>query len=111
MPLMLKRFLVSFSLLAAALALPAPGRAAIMYRSIEGWSVEGDASSKVEGSAIEQMKKAEAMEAAGNSAGALNAYRGLVHSHGASVLSPKAQRKIGVILEKSGDPDKAYNAY
>src|SRR4051812_16522088 len=108
---MLKAFPVTLTLLAAALLPPQLGSGAIIYRSNEGWSVEGDASSAVESSAVEQMKKAEALEANGNFSAALNAYRGLVKVYGGSVLAPKAQRKVGLLLEKTGDPDKAYDAY
>jgi outer membrane protein assembly factor BamD len=85
--------------------------AAIIYRSNEGWTVEGDPGSKIEGSAAEQMKKAEELEAQGELKGALTAYRGLVRRYGLSLLAPKAQRKIGVLLERTGDYDKAYQAY
>ena len=81
-----------FALLAAAAALPLASQAAIIYRSNEGWSVEGDASSSVESNAVEQMKKAEKLEAEGSLSAALNAYRGLVKSYSGSVLAPKAQR-------------------
>jgi outer membrane protein assembly factor BamD len=91
--------------------LPQPASAAIIYRSNEGWSVEGDASSKVESSAAEQMRKAEEYERAGNEKAALNSYKVLVKQFGLSALAPKAQRKIGVILEKNGEVDKAFDAY
>jgi outer membrane protein assembly factor BamD len=84
---------------------------AVIYRSNEGWSVEGDPESKVEASAAEQMHKAEQLEADGHKRAAENAYRALVKRYGLSVLAPKAQRKIGVLLEQSGDYDKAYEAY
>ncbi|HEV7404099.1 MAG TPA: outer membrane protein assembly factor BamD, partial [Chthoniobacteraceae bacterium] len=96
---------------AAALALPLAGQAAIIYRSNEGWSVEGDPNNTVEISAVDQMKKAEAQEASGKLADALASYRGLVHTYPTSLLAPKAQHKIGVLLEKTGDPDHAFNAY
>jgi len=57
------------------------------------------------------MKKAESLEEAGNLSGALAAYRGLVKAYSGSLLAPKAQRKIGILLEKTGDPDKAYTAF
>ena len=103
--------------LALLLSLTLPGigllrvDAAVVYRSNEGWSVEGDPSSQVEGSAAEQMKKAEDLEAKGDVGGALDSYRGLVKRYGLSVLAPKAQRKIGVLLERGGQNDKAYDAY
>ena len=92
-------------------ALPHAGNAAVVYRSNEGWSVEGDPSSVIEGSAAEQMRKAEALEAEGDIKGAYNAFRGLVKRYGLSVLAPKAQYKTGVLLERSGQFDKAYAAY
>ena len=98
-------------LLLLAASLPSDLEAAIIFRSNEGWSVEGDPASKVEGSAAEQMRKAEELEAKGNSGAAYDAYRALVKRYGLSVLAPKAQRKIGLILERSGDYDKAFNAY
>jgi outer membrane protein assembly factor BamD len=101
--------LLAFTLAAHGLS---PGvRAAVIYRSNEGWSVEGDESSQVEGSAAEQMRKAEQLEADGNAKAAYSAYRVLVKRYGLSVLAPKAQRKMGVLLENSGDYDKAYEAY
>ncbi len=105
------RKLALFStLFALLLASPLPGNAAIIYRSSEGWSVEGDAGSKIEGSAAEQMKKGEDLEAAGDLDGALSAYRGLLKRYNLSALAPKAQRKIGIILEKTGNYDKAFTA-
>src|SRR5215207_8405227 len=102
---------LTLSIAAACLWLPTAGQAAVVYRSNEGWTVEGDESSKVEGSAAEQMRKAEALEAEGNADGALNAYRGLVKRYGLSVLAPKAQRKVGVLYERAGSYDRAFQAY
>lgn len=84
--------------------------AAVVYRSDEGWTVEGD-DTQVAGSAADQMKKAEKLEADGNDAAAYRAYRALVKRYGLSFLAPKAQRKVGMLLEKHNDFDKAYNAY
>ncbi|MDB6153546.1 MAG: Tetratricopeptide 2 repeat protein, partial [Chthoniobacteraceae bacterium] len=72
---------------------------------------EGDASSKVEGSAAEQMRKAEKFEADNDPKSALAAYRALVKRYGLSVIAPKAQHKIGVLLERAGEYDEAYKAY
>ena len=84
--------------------------AAVVYRSDEGWTVEGDETA-VAGSAAEQMKKAEKLQADGDDSGAYKAYRALVKRYGQSFLAPKAQYKVGQLLEKHGDPDKAYDAY
>jgi outer membrane protein assembly factor BamD len=105
-----KSFLATF-LWAAALALPLAGQAAIIYRSNEGWSVEGDPNNTVEISAVDQMKKAEAQDAAGKLGDALASYRSLIKAYPTSLLAPKAQHKIGALLEKTGDPDHAFNAY
>ncbi len=103
-------FLSTLALL-GSLAAPTASQAAVIYRSTEGWSVEGDQNSKVESSAAEQMKKAEDFEKQGNVKGALNAYKALTKQYGLSALAPKAQRKIGILLEKSGDMDKAFQGY
>jgi len=84
--------------------------AAVVYRSDEGWTVEGEETA-VAGSAAEQMKKAEKMQADGDDAGAYRAYKALVKKYGQSFLAPKAQRKVGQLLEKHGDYDRAYDAY
>jgi outer membrane protein assembly factor BamD len=84
--------------------------AAVVYRSDEGWTVEGD-DTAVAGSAAEQMKKAEKMEENGQDSGAYKAYKALVKRYGQSFLAPKAQRKVGILLEKHGDYDKAFDAY
>ena len=108
---MRKAALISTIALLSGIALPLSGDAAVIYRSSEGWSVEGDQSSKVESSAAEQMKKAEDSEKAGNEKAALNSYKTLTKEFGLSALAPKAQRKVGLLLEKNGDVDKAFQAY
>ena len=85
--------------------------AAIIYKSNEGWSVEGDPSSQVESNAAEQMRKAEDFEARGDTKSAYESYLALVKHFGLSVLAPKAQRKVGMLLERGGQYDKAYDAY
>ncbi|MES2570485.1 MAG: outer membrane protein assembly factor BamD, partial [Verrucomicrobiota bacterium] len=42
---------------------------------------------------------------------ALAAYRGLVKRYGLSVIAPKAQLKVGILLERAGEYDDAYKAY
>ena len=101
----------AFALSLLALLMPLSRTdAAVVYRSDEGWTVEGEDTS-VAGSAAEQMKSAEKMESDGNDSGAFKAYKALVKRYGQSFLAPKAQRKVGQILEKHGDNDKAYDAY
>lgn len=84
--------------------------AAVVYRSDEGWSVEGE-DTAIAGSAAEQMKKAERHEADGDDGPAYRAYKAVVKRYGGSLLAPKAQRKAGFLLEKHRDYDKAYDAY
>ena len=84
--------------------------AAVVYRSSEGWSVEGEESADT-GSAAAQMRSAEDLEKKGDEAGAYKAYKVLVKRYGLSVLAPKAQRKIGILLQKHADYDKAFEAY
>jgi outer membrane protein assembly factor BamD len=102
---------LTLSIAAACLWLPTASPAAVIYRSNEGWSVEGDENSQVEGSAAEQMRKAEKLEAEGNTDAALGAYRALVKRYGLSVLAPKAQRKVGLLYERSGQWERAFDAY
>ena len=99
---------LTLTLLAAAW--PRPSDAAVVYRSNEGWSVEGE-DVKIEGSAGEQMRKAETLEAAGNTGAAYNAYRAVVKNFGQSALAPKAQRKVAMLLEGHGEYDKSFDAY
>jgi outer membrane protein assembly factor BamD len=101
-------FLLTLTLL--ALAWPRPSDAAVVYRSNEGWSVEGE-DAAIENSAGEQMHKAEGYEAAGETGKAFNAYRALVKNFAQSALAPKAQRKVAMLLESHGDYDKAFDAY
>jgi outer membrane protein assembly factor BamD len=98
---------LALALLFAPLASPA----AVLYRSSEGWSVQGDPGSSVEIAAVELMRRGEQAEASGDRKEAIGLYRSLVKKHGASQLSPKAQRKIGVLLERGSEFDPAYEAY
>lgn len=86
------------------------GAAAVVYRSDEGWTIEGE-DNEIAGSAADQMRKAERLEAKDSDAAAYRAYRALVKRYGGSFLAPKAQRKVGLLLEEHGDYDKAYDAY
>ena len=108
---MRKVALISTLTLLAGVAAPRWCPAAIIYRSTEGWSVEGDKSSAVESSAAEQMRKAEDFEKAGDAKAALKSYTVLTKQFGLSALAPKAQRKVGLLLEKNGSVDKAFDAY
>ena len=84
--------------------------AAVVYRSNEGWSVEGD-DTQIASSAAEQMHLAEQREAAGDESGAYKAYKALVKRYGLSMLAPKAQYKVGLLRQRHGDHDKAFDAY
>jgi outer membrane protein assembly factor BamD len=100
---------LAFTLLTLLLPLP-PTHAAVVYRSDEGWSVEGD-DTQVAGSAADQMRKAEKLEAEGKDSAAYQAYKALVKRYSLSFLAPKAQRKVGILLEKHKDYSKAFEAY
>ncbi len=107
---MSKNVLVLSLMLLAGLAPLPRGEAAVVYRSSEGWSIEGD-ETQLAGSATEQMRLAEKLEAAGDDSGAYKAYKALVKRYGLSILAPKAQRKVGMLLQKHADYDKAFDAY
>ena len=107
---MSKYALVFTITLIAALAPLHRSEGDVVYHSNEGWSVEGD-DSQIAGNAIDQMHKAEALEEKHDDAAAYKAYKALVKKFGLSLLAPKAQRKIGILLEKHHDYDKAYDAY
>jgi outer membrane protein assembly factor BamD len=102
-------FVLTLTLIAALTPLHW-SKGAVVYQSNEGWSVEGD-DSQIAGNAIEQMHRAEALEAKKDDPGAFRAYKALVKKFGLSLLAPKAQRKLGILLEKHHDYDKAYDAY
>ena len=108
---MRKVALISTLALLGGICAPGASQAAVIYKSTEGWSVEGDKSSVVESSAAEQMRKAEDFEKAGDDKSALKSYKVLTKQFGLSALAPKAQRKVGILLEKTGDVNKAFDAY
>ncbi len=95
----------------AALLPPPISEAAIIYRSNEGWSIEGDEGSELEKTAADQMGKAESLEAEGKTAAAITSYQNLVRHFSLSVLAPKAQRKVGILQEKTGHYEEAYASY
>jgi len=100
-----------YALAIALLLAPLASEAAEIFRSSEGWSVQGDPGSAVEVAAVDLMRKAEQAEAGRDRKAAIEAYRRIVKRHGPSQLSPKAQHKIGVLLERGGEFDPAYEAY
>lgn len=57
------------------------------------------------------MNKAEALEAEGDLAKALGAYRGLVRKFPQAVVASKAQWKVAELYEKLGDYERAFDAY
>jgi len=97
--------------LAACLISLSVAPAAVVYRSDEGWTVEGDEGSVVEKTAVDQMKHAEKLEAEGKTAAAAKAYQGLVKHFGLSLLAPKAQLKTAQLQEKTGQYEAAYGSY
>jgi outer membrane protein assembly factor BamD len=86
-------------------------RAALVYHAGEGWSSESEEDGAVESTASAQLHKAQDLEDRGDVKGALGAYRGLVRKYPTSGVAPKAQLKVGELYEKSGDYEKAFDAY
>ncbi len=107
--LMSKPTLAPLVLLAASLLISLPLEAAVLYRSTEGWTVEGEAGD-LDPVTAEQMTRAEAAETEGNLGAALDGYRLLVKRWPNSPVAPKAQRKVGILLERSGQYNKAFEA-
>ena len=102
--------------LAALLAAPAPGRAL----DLPGWVPfigKKETASAIaptsgqEAEASEALKRGESAEAAGDTKGALAIYRGILKANSLTAAAPKAQYKIGQILERQGDLKQAYDAY
>jgi outer membrane protein assembly factor BamD len=105
------KFRLILALLLAGILAPAVSDAAIIYRSDEGWSIEGDEGSTLEKTAADQMHKAEQLEHEGKNEAATKAYQNLVKHFSLSVLAPKAQQKIGNLLEKQSHYEGAFDAY
>ena len=99
---MSKRALFLSVMLAGPWCVAAPGRAAV---------AKPEPASPADANAAEQMRKAEQLESEGKKKAASDAYRALVKRYGASNSAPKAQRKVGLLLEQSGEPDKAFDAF
>ena len=109
-PLMRKVALISTLALLGSIAAPRVSCAVNIFRSGPGPTEAGDQTA-VESSAAAQLRTAEDFETAGNDKAALKSYQVLTKRYGISALAPKAQRKIGALLEKSGNLDKAFEAY
>jgi outer membrane protein assembly factor BamD len=103
--------------LAALFAAPAPVRAL----DLPGWvpfigkkdktPASLAPSSGQEAEAAEALKRGESAEANGDVKGALVIYRGVVKANSLTAAAPKAQFKIGQILERQGNLKGAYDAY
>ncbi len=111
-PALMRKLALILTLSVLGSALTSPVQALTLYRSEQGWKIDGEPSAAIEPAAVEQMRKAEHLEAADSlSKSALNAYRDLVQRYPASPLAPKAQFKVGSLLERTGEYDKAYRAF
>jgi len=86
-------------------------QASVVYRAGEGWSSESEEEGVVESTASAQLRKAQDLEQTGDTKGALGAYRGLVRKYPTSGVAPKSLLKVGELYEKSGDYEKAFDAY
>jgi outer membrane protein assembly factor BamD len=111
MPKLITSNLILTLLLAAGLLLPSVSNAAIIYRSDEGWSIEGDEGSTLEKTAADQMHRAEQLEHEGKDDAAVKAYQALIKHFSLSVLAPKAQQKVGNLLERQTHYEGAFDAY
>jgi outer membrane protein assembly factor BamD len=67
--------------------------------------------SSEESAAAADYQQAENMEASGDTRGAMALYRKIVKANSLTATAPKAQFKIGQILERGGDYKEAYAAY
>jgi outer membrane protein assembly factor BamD len=105
----MRRLFLSCACLVLLVTAVSPARAALTYRSDEGWS-SGEQEPAAD-TAGEQLKRAQTYESEGENAKALGAYRALVKRYGESSSAPRAQLKIGELLEKLGDYNKAFDAY
>ena len=108
---MRKTFVIA--LLAAQLVAPLPAPAAVTYRAGEGWSAEppeGEAAARAK-SAADQMLKSEEYERAGDTKKALDSYRYLLKKWPRTQVAPRAQLKIATLSEKTGDLNRAFDAY
>lgn len=103
--------------LAVLLAVPVPGRAL----ELPGWvpfvgkkeapPAALAPTSSEESSASAELKKAEGLEASGDLESALATYRRIVKANSLTASAPKAQFRIGKLLEQKGDYKAAYAAY
>lgn len=108
---MRKLIFLSSLVLAIAMLSPAPVTAAVVYRPGEGFHSEAEDAGEVEKSASEQLKKAESLEADGDSSKAIGAYRGLIKGFPQSSAAPQAQFKIAELYEKLDHPERAFKEY
>lgn len=95
----------------AAILAVDPSQGALLYRSSEGWTIEGDPANQTEAKAVEELRKAEEAEKRGDTDGAVKICRNLVKRYPTAAAASRAQRKIGTLLEKSGAYDPAFVAY
>ena len=99
-------FLFTLSISALVLA-PLPAGALDIF----GWKPFGSdekvasaaPSSTEEGAAAEEFRRGDALETSGNVGDATKVYRGIVKAHGLTAAAPKAQARIGRILERQGN--------
>lgn len=68
-------------------------------------------SSTEEGTAAEEFRRGDALETSGQLGDAMKVYRGIVKANGLTAAAPKAQARIGRILERQGNYKDAFSAY
>ncbi len=107
-------FLLTLSISTLVLA-PLPASALDIF----GWKPFGsDAkpvanapSSAEEGAAAEELRRGESLENSGKVDDAVKVYRSIVKTNGLTAAAPKAQARIGRILERQGSYKNAFTAY
>jgi len=107
------RKLITFLSLGLSLFVLQSARGDLVYRPDEGWDYHtpGDEETPAAKTAKEQMDRAVNYENKGDLKRALGAYRVFVKKFGFSSMAPKAQMKVGELLERTGDYDHAFDAY
>lgn len=103
--------------LAALFAVPAPGRALDLPSWVpfvgkkENTPSSIAATSGQEAEATAAFQRGENTEASGDTKGAVAIYRRVIRDYSLTAAAPKAQYRIGQILERQGELKPAYDAY
>ncbi|HEY0369237.1 MAG TPA: outer membrane protein assembly factor BamD [Chthoniobacterales bacterium] len=108
---MRSRFAAVLSLFVAVALVVQQSRADIIIRPGEKVKVQAPGEEEMSGSAQQLFERGEASERAGDSKGAIKAYRTLVRRHSKDALAPAAAWRMAVLQEKIGDIYHAASSY